>query len=235
MPTHTVVDHEQWLAARKQFLAREKEFTRLRDALSAERRALPWERVDEDYRFESARGHETLASLFGPRSQLIVYHLMFDPAWEVSCKSCAFWADNFNGIVDHLAQRDVSFVAVSRAPLARLQAQAARLNWTFPWVSALGDTFNLDYNVTFAAEAVAAGGVPYNYGTDRVTAGTERPGISVFVKEGAEVFHSYSTYARGLDMMNAAYHYLDLTPKGRDEDGLPFTMQWVQLHDLYPR
>ena len=235
MTQHTVVNHEDWIAARRRFLAKEKEFTRLRDELSAERRALPWERVEKPYQFESANGREALADLFGSRSQLMVYHLMFAPDWEVSCKSCAFWADNFNGIVDHLAQRDVSFVAISRAPLAKLQAQAQRLGWTFKWVSTVGNDFNYDYNVSFSPESMAHGGASYNYGSELVTGGTERPGISAFIKEGGQVFHTYSTYGRGIDLMNTAYNYLDLAPRGRDEKELPFTMQWVKLHDLYDR
>ena len=235
MTEHAVVNHEEWVAARRQFLAREKEFTRLRDELSAERRALPWERVEKNYLFESERGREALADLFGSRSQLIVYHLMFAPEWEVSCKSCAFWADNFNGIVDHLVQRDVSFVAISRAPLAKLQAQARRLGWMFRWVSAVGSEFNHDYNVSFSPEALAKGGAPYNYGSMVIKTSSDMPGISAFIREGGQVFHTYSTYGRGLDMLNTAYHYLDIAPKGRDEDDLPYPMQWVKLRDLYDK
>ena len=235
MPEHTVVNHDEWVAARRRFLVKEKELTRLRDELSAERRALPWERVEKRYLFESERGRETLADLFGSRSQLIVYHFMFAPEWEVGCRGCSFWADNFNGIVDHLAQRDVSFVAVSRAPLAKLQAQARRLGWTFKWVSAVGNDFNYDYNVSFSPEALANGGAPYNYGSETLTEVNEKPGISAFIKDDGQVFHTYSTYGRGLDMMNTAYHYLDIAPKGRDEGGLPFPMEWVKLRDLYDR
>ena len=235
MTEHTVVSHEEWVAARRKFLLKEKELTRLRDELSAERRALPWERVEKNYLFEGEHGRETLAGLFGPRSQLIIYHFMFAPEWEVGCKSCSFWADNFNGIVAHLAQRDVTFVAVSRAPLAKLQAQASRLGWTFKWVSAVGDEFNRDYNVSFSAEERANGGVSYNYGSQTIKTSSDMPGISAFIKDGGEVFHTYSTYARGLDMMNAAYQYLDIAPKGRDEAGLRMPMEWVKLHDLYGR
>lgn len=235
MTRHAVVNHDEWVAARRQFLAREKEFTRLRDELSAQRRALPWERVEKQYSFESERGRETLADLFGSRSQLIVYHFMFAPEWEVGCKSCAFWADNFNGIVDHLAQRDVSFVAISRAPLAKMQAQARRLGWTFKWVSTAGNEFNYDYNVSFSPEALAQGGVSYNYGSMALKTSSDMPGISAFVREGGQVFHTYSTYGRGLDMMNSAYHYLDIAPKGRDEADLSYPMEWVKLRDLYDK
>jgi predicted dithiol-disulfide oxidoreductase (DUF899 family) len=235
MTEHAVVNHEEWLAARRQFLAREKQFTRLRDELSAARRALPWERVEKNYLFEGEGGRESLADLFGSRSQLVVYHFMFAPEWEASCKSCAFWADNFNGIVDHLAQRDVSFVAISRAPLAKLQAQARRLRWTFKWVSTVGNEFNYDYNVSFSPEALQGGDASYNYGSMAIKTSTDMPGISAFVREGGQVFHTYSTYGRGLDMLNTAYHYLDIVPKGRNEAGLPYTMQWVQLRDLYDK
>jgi predicted dithiol-disulfide oxidoreductase (DUF899 family) len=232
MTDHSIVDHEEWLSARRRLLAKEKEFTHLRDELSRERRELPWERVEKRYVFDGEHGQESLAELFGPHSQLIVYHFMFDPDWEIGCKSCSFWADNFNGIVPHLAQRDVALVAVSRAPLAKLQKQARDLGWTFKWVSSAGTDFNYDFDVSFSPQARAAGEVLYNYAPHKVT-GPELPGISVFFKEGEEIFHTYSTYARGLDMLNVAYHYLDLAPKGRDEDGLPFSMQWVKHRIAY--
>lgn len=232
MTTHTVVNHDEWLAARRQFLAKEKQLTRLRDELSAERRALPWERVEKTYVFESDRGRETLIDLFSSHSQLMVYHLMFAPEWDVSCKSCAFWADSFNGISAHLGARDVSFVAISRAPLAKLQAQAKRLGWTFKWVSTAGNDFNHDYGVAFSPQALARG-ASYNYGSETLRDSSDMPGISAFIKEGAQVFHTYSTYGRGIELMNAAYQYLDVAPKGRDEAGLSDTMQWVKLHDSY--
>jgi predicted dithiol-disulfide oxidoreductase (DUF899 family) len=233
MTTHQVVSGEEWLAARRKLLAREKEFTRLRDELSRERRALPWERVAKPYVFQSAAGKETLADLFGGRSQLVVYHFMFGPDWEAGCKSCSFWADNFNGIVTHLAQRDVTLVAVSRAPLEKLQAFARRLGWTFKWVSSFGGDFNYDYHVSVTAEDLASGEVDYNYTRQKMSI-SELPGISVFHKdEDGSIYHTYSCYARGLDMLNAAYHYLDLVPKGRDEEGLPYTMAWVKLRDQY--
>jgi predicted dithiol-disulfide oxidoreductase (DUF899 family) len=227
MTKHAIVSHEEWTAARKRFLAKERELTHLRDQLSRERRELPWERVEKKYVFESENGRETLADLFGKNSQLMVYHFMYDPDWEIGCPSCSFWADNFNGIIAHLNQRDVSMVAISRAPLQKLQAQARRFGWTFKWVSSFGSDFNFDYSVSFSPEALARDEAFYNYGAERVK-GSERPGISAFFKDGDHVFHTYSTYARGIDMMNNAYNYLDLAPKGRDEDGLPYPMAWVK-------
>jgi len=235
MTTHEVVSKGEWVEARKRLLAKEKEFTRVRDQLSAERRALPWMRIDKDYTFDGPNGRETLAQLFGDRSQLVVYHFMFAPEWKVGCKSCSFWADNFNGITAHLRQRDVSFAAISRAPLAKLQDFAKRLGWTFKWVSSQGTDFNYDFEVSFRPEALARGDATYNFGKLR-NANSDMPGISVFAKdESGAVFRTYSTYGRGLDMMNTAYQYLDLVPNGRDEDGLPYTMAWVKLRDLYDR
>jgi predicted dithiol-disulfide oxidoreductase (DUF899 family) len=227
MSTHEIVTHEEWIAARTRFLAKEKEFTHLRDALSRERRELPWERVTKEYVFDGDNGRETLADLFGKRSQLIVYHFMFGPDWKIGCRSCSFWADNFNGIAPHLAQRDVSLVAVSRAPLEKLQAQARKFGWTFKWVSSFGSDFNFDYQVSFSPETLAQGEGTYNY-TRREIGSSELPGFSAFFKDDGQVFHTYSTYSRGIDMLNAAYQCLDIAPKGRDEDGLPFPMEWVR-------
>jgi len=233
MEKHRIVSSDGWVAARKQLLAKEKEITRLRDALSEERRNLPWERVDKTYVFEGPNGKENLAELFAGRSQLIVYHFMFDPDWETGCKSCSFWADNFNGIVAHLKQRDATLVAISRAPLPKLQAFAKRLGWSFKWLSSFDSDFNYDYHVSFKPEDRAGGKVIYNYAASKMDM-SELPGISVFYKDAdGQVFHTYSCYARGLDMMNTAYHYLDLLPKGRDEAGLPHSMAWVRLHDQY--
>lgn len=233
MESHRVVSRDQWVDERKQFLAKEKEFTRLRDRLSEERRELPWVRVDKRYVFDGANGKETLAELFGGRAQLIVYHLMFDPSWEAACKSCSFWADNFNGVVVHLNHRDVSLVAISRAPLARLLAFQKRMGWSFNWVSSFTNTFNHDYGVSFAPDQLEQGEVIYNYRPIKLSM-SEQPGISVFYKDPNEtVFHTYSCYSRGLDMLNVAYNYLDLTPRGRDEAGLAHPMSWVRLHDEY--
>ena len=232
MIAHEIVDHDEWLAARQRFLTKEKEFTRLRDELSRERRELPWEHVKKQYAFESDRGRETLGELFGKHNQLIVYHFMYAPDWEIGCRGCSFWADNFNGIVPHLNARNVSLVAVSRAPLQKLQAQARRFGWTFKWVSSLGNDFNYDYNVSFRPEALEPNAAFYNYSPQKLDS-TEMPGISAFFRDGDQIYHSYSTYARGLDMLNTAYHYLDIAPQGRDEEGLAFPMQWVKHRIAY--
>jgi predicted dithiol-disulfide oxidoreductase (DUF899 family) len=230
-----IVSREEWTRARKELLAKEKEHDRLRDALSAERRALPMVKVDEPYVFEAEGGQVTLLDLFGGRRQLIVYHFMFDPSWDDGCKSCSFLADTFDGASVHLPARDTSFVAVSRAPLAKLDAFKKRMGWSFRWVSSAGSDFNYDYQATARPEDVAAGTAMYNFATG--TSGSfpgERPGASVFFRDGADVFHTYSTYARGLDHLIATYDWLDLTPLGRDEEKLPYGMAWVRLHDRYP-
>jgi predicted dithiol-disulfide oxidoreductase (DUF899 family) len=233
MEGHKVVSKDEWVSARKQLLAKEKEFTRLRDQLSQQRRELPWERVDKQYIFEGPNGKETLADLFAGRSQLVIYHFMFGPDWEQGCPSCSFWADNFNGIITHLNHRDVTFAVISHAPLSRLEPFKKRMGWTFKWVSALATDFNQDFNVSFTPEQLAKGEASYNYATQKPP-DTESPGISVFYKDpSGNVFHTYSCYARGLDMLNGAYHYLDLVPKGRDESGLPRNMAWVRYHDKY--
>ena len=228
---HQVVSKDEWITARKRLLSKEKEFTRLRDELSRERRELPWERVDKQYVFETATGPQALPDLFEGRQQLVVYHFMFAPEWENGCKSCSFWADNFNGIVAHLKQRDVSFVAVSRAPWKKLHAFAQRMGWCFNWVSSGGNDFNFDYRVSFTEQQIR-GEVDYNY-DKRKFPSTDAPGVSVFLRDGDTVFHTYSSFGRGIDMLNTAYHYMDLVPKGRDEEDLPSTMAWVKLHDQY--
>jgi predicted dithiol-disulfide oxidoreductase (DUF899 family) len=228
-----VVSRNEWLKARVELLAAEKAFTRQRDALTRRRMAMPWERVEKSYRFEGTDGVLSLADLFDGRSQLIVYHFMFGPDWEEGCTSCSFWADNFNGIPIHLNHRDVTFAAVSRAPLAKINAYKRRLGWSFPWVSSYGSDFNFDYQVSFTPEQIAQGNAYHNYEV-RPNTMSDEVGISVFYKnEQGAVFHTYSCYGRGVDMLNGAYHYLDLVPKGRDEDGLQFTMQWVRRHDQY--
>ena len=229
---HKVVSQAEWLEARKGLLAKEKEFTRLRDQLSQQRRELPWVRVDKAYIFDTPKGKETLADLFAGRSQLVVYHFMFDPDWPEGCPSCSFWADNFNGIGVHLNQRDVAMVAISRAPLAKLEAFKKRMGWSFKWLSSFNNDFNYDYHVSFTQEDLKKE-VYYNYGW-RKTDTSELPGASVFYKdESGKVFHTYSCYSRGIDILNTAYHYLDLVPKGRDEDRLEFTQAWVRYHDKY--
>jgi predicted dithiol-disulfide oxidoreductase (DUF899 family) len=229
---HRVASREDWLAARRQLLSEEKEFTRRRDALSAARRELPWVRVEKDYVFDTPNGKETLADLFDGRSQLMVYHFMFGPDWEQGCPSCSFVSDHIDGANWHLPQRDVTLLAVSRAPLAQIEAFKARMGWRFNWVSSYGNDFNRDYHVSFTKEELAKGKVYYNY--DLVEGYDELPGLSVFYKdENGDMFHTYSAYARGLDMLIGAYNYLDLAPKGRDEAALPWTMAWVRHHDRY--
>jgi predicted dithiol-disulfide oxidoreductase (DUF899 family) len=229
-----VVSSSEWLEARKALLIREKEFTRLRDEMSRERRELPWEKVEKEYAFQGPRGKETLAELFDGRSQLIVYHFMLGPGWKEGCPSCSFLADHFNPAVVHLAQRDVTFVAISRAPLPEIEAFRKRMGWSFKWVSSSGSDFNYDYQVSFPKGEFAKGKAFYNYKSVSEIPGEERPGASVFYKNAAgEIFHTYSTYSRGLDILIGAYNFLDLTPKGRDEEGLPHGMAWVRHHDRY--
>jgi predicted dithiol-disulfide oxidoreductase (DUF899 family) len=233
MQAHKAVSREQWIEARTRLLAKEKELTRLRDELSRERRELPWVRVDKHYAFDGPNGKETLADLFEGRSQLIVYHFMFGPDWDAGCKSCSFWADGFERMIPHLAARDTTMIAVSRAPPSKLEAFKQRMGWTFDWLSSQESDFNYDFAVTFTPQEITAGHQRYNFGTTGFGA-EEAPGISVFYRdEAGSIFHTYSCFARGLDMMNAAYHYLDLTPLGRHEEGLPYPMDWVRLRDQY--
>jgi len=234
MAQHTVVSEAQWLAARKQLLEKEKAFTHAREVLAAERRALPWVEIEKRYAFETKAGEQSLLELFGPNSQLVAYHFMFAPDWQAGCHGCSFWADSFNLIGPHLNARDVTFLAISRAPLAKLEAYRRRLGWSFDWVSSGASDFNRDFGVYFTDAEVEAPKPRYNYGSTPANA-PEMPGISVFIREGARVFHTYSSYSRGIDMMNAAYQYLDLTPKGRDEDQLEFSMSWLKRRDEYAR
>jgi predicted dithiol-disulfide oxidoreductase (DUF899 family) len=228
-----IVSHIDWLVARKDFLTKEKEFTRLRDELSRQRRALPWEKVEKRYEFDSAKGRVTLADLFDGRSQLIVYHFMLAPGWEQGCPSCSYWADHFDGSTIHLANRDTTLVVISHAPFAEIEAFKKRMGWKFQWVSAFNSDFNFDYRVSFKPEERSGGKVYYNYTMEEFPA-EEAPGVSVFARdEAGEVFHTYSSYGRGIDILNGTYNFLDLVPKGRDEDGLAFTMSWVRHHDRY--
>ncbi|WP_439813594.1 DUF899 domain-containing protein [Zavarzinia sp. CC-PAN008] len=228
-----VVTRADWLKARIDLLEEEKAFTRARDALTRKRMALPWVRVETDYAFDTPTGRKMLAGLFDGRSQLIVYHFMLGPGWAEGCKSCSFWADNFDRIPVHLAHRDVTFTAISRAPLDEIEAYRRRMGWTFPWASSAPSDFNYDVGASFTDAQVAARAPLYNFGL-QTPGTTDLPGISVFARdESGAVFHTYSTFARGIDMMNGAYHYLDLVPKGRDEDDLAFTMEWVRRHDQY--
>ena len=228
---HQTVSQDDWLKARKELLAKEKEFTKLRDAMTAQIRALPWRKIEKSYAFDTKTGKHTLADLFGGKTQLAVYHFMLGPDWDQGCKSCSFWADGFQGIPIHLAHRDVSFVAVSRAPLAQIERFKKRMGWTFPWVSSFGSDFNYDFAVSFTKEDEQAGQVLYNYVVGPYMV-DELAGASFFARRGQEIFHTYSTYGRGLDLLNCAYNWLDLAPKGRNENP-ESTMDWVRHHDCY--
>lgn len=231
METPKVVSHEQWLKARLELLAAERELTHQRDALARRRRAMPWERVGKNYVFDTPEGKRTLAELFEGRRQLLVQHFMLGPGWEQGCPSCSFMADHTDGMNVHLAHRDVTFLAVSRAPLAEIERFRRRMGWQFKWVSSHGSDFNYDFHVSFTPEEKARDEVYYNYGTQSFES-EELPGISVFYKDDAgEVFHTYSTYRRGVEAMMGTYNLLDLTPKGRDERDGP--MAWVRHHDRY--
>lgn len=228
--SHKIVSREEWLEARKVHLVQEKEFTRLRDELSRQRRELPWVKVEENYAFDGPKGKETLADLFEGRSQLIVYHFMFGPDWKEGCPSCSFLSDHFDGPLTHLVHHDVMLAAVSRAPLHKIEAFKARMGWRFKWVSSHGNEFNRDYNVTFTRDEVANGTGTYNYRVQRYPS-EEAHGVSVFYRDGnGDVFHTYSAYARGADILLGTYNFLDLTPKGRNETA---PMNWIRHHDKY--
>ncbi len=230
MNAHKIVSPDEWLTARRALLAKEKELTRLRDQVSAERRDLPWVRIDTDYAFEGSRGRETLADLFDARSQLIVYHFMFGPNWPQGCPSCSFLADHIDGANLHLKHHDVSLVAVSRAARPKIEAFRKRMGWRFKWVSSAGSDFNFDYRASFTDADKMKGRVTYNFETIEYRF-DELPGISVFHRDAAgAIAHTYSAYARGLDLLLGAYNYLDLTPKGRNEG---HGMEWVRHHDRY--
>lgn len=241
-PTHRkasrAVSQADWLVARKQLLAKEKEFTHQREALSAELRALPMVKIDKEYVFEGPEGRKSLRDLFGNRCQLIIYHFMFDPSWEEGCKSCSHMADNFAGSLVHLGARDTAFAVISRAPLAKIEGFKRRMSWTFPWLSSYGNDFNYDFHVTLDE---AEGSVDYNYAkaAELKEAGKlwsvkgELPGLSVFLRDGENVYHTYSTYGRGLDLFLNTYNFLDVTPFGRQEENEPI-QGWVRHHDKYP-
>jgi predicted dithiol-disulfide oxidoreductase (DUF899 family) len=233
LDNHKIVSKNEWIAARKVLLKKEKEFTVLRDQLSQQRRDLPWVAVDKEYIFDGPNGKETLPDLFDGRSQLIVYHFMYDPNWDVGCPSCSFWADNFNDIIVHLNQRDVTLIAISKAPYSKIDAYKKRMGWDFKWVSSYDTDFNFDYHVSFTQEELAKKKAFYNFiSQDPRT--SEREGISVFYKDLSDkIFYTYSAYARGIDILNNTYNYLDLVPKGRDEDGYDFPMAWVRRHHEY--
>jgi predicted dithiol-disulfide oxidoreductase (DUF899 family) len=250
---HLTGTREQWLSARRKLLAAEKEFTRRSDELARQRQALPWVRVDKTYRFETDEGGASLAELFRGRSQLLVYHFMFGPDYTAGCPSCSAVADGFDGFAVHLANHDVMLMAVSRAPLPKLQAYKQRMGWTFPWASSSGGDFNFDFNVSFTEEQQRTGDIDYNFergghamdatpapqpvvefaamsGTDPATYSRDRPGMSAFVMEDGVVYHTYSTYARGVDGLWGMYQWLDRAPKGRNESGI-----WWRRHDEYNR
>ena len=228
---HKIVSENDWVEARKSLLLKEKEFTVLRDKLNQQRRELPWKAVNKEYLFEGPNGKETLTELFDGRSQLIAYHFMFDPSWDAGCPHCSFWADNFNDIIVHLNQRDVTMVVASMAPYSKLAEYERRMGWD----SSYDSDFNFDFDVSFTPEEVDKKEAFYNYDLQD-TNSPEREGVSVFYKDPAsQVFHTYSAYARGIDMLNVAYHYLDLVPKGRDEEDQEFRQFWVRRHDEYSK
>jgi predicted dithiol-disulfide oxidoreductase (DUF899 family) len=227
-----IVSETEWLVARKDLLTQEKQFNRQRDALSTARRKLPWVKIEKEYVFDGPKGKETLADLFDGRSQLVVYHFMLGPGWEEGCKSCSYLADHFDGANWHLPQRDVTLAVISRAPLAEIETYKKRMGWRFKWLSSHGNDFNFDYHVSATEEENAKYKMFYNYETDELMS-DELPGLSVFYKdEDGQIFHTYSTYARGLDPLVGAYNFLDLVPKGRDENP-DSTMDWVRRHDEY--
>ncbi|RYD81162.1 MAG: DUF899 domain-containing protein [Verrucomicrobiaceae bacterium] len=230
---HPLVSHEEWLVRRKELLKKEKELTRLRDQLSAERRALPWVRVNKEYRFDASGGKVSLSDLFAGRNQLVIYHFMFGPDWQEGCPSCSYVSDHIDGTLPHLAARDVALAVVSRAPLTKLEPFKKRMGWHFNWVSSHDSDFNADFHVSFTKEEMAQGQVNYNY-TQQEFPSEEAPGLSVFYKNAAgEIFHTYSTFGRGLEPLLGTYTILDLVPKGRAEDDLHFPMEWVRYHDSY--
>jgi predicted dithiol-disulfide oxidoreductase (DUF899 family) len=230
MAIHQIVSPQDWKTTRLKFLEKEKAFTRARDELSAARRALPWETIDTSYVFEGVTGSVSFADLFRGKSQLIVYHFMFGPDWEAGCKSCTFWADNLERSVVHLNHRDTNLVLISRGPVEKLLAYRKRFGWTMEWVSSLHNSFNQDFAVSFAPDGIDK----KRYNFDTLAPESEAmPGISVFAREDGAIYHTYSTYARGLDMLNGTYHLLDLVPKGRDEACLRFTMEWLRRRDEY--
>lgn len=230
---HKIVSRQEWLAARKELLAQEKEFTRQRDAISAKRRELPWVKVEKNYVFDGPDGKVSLAELFRDKSQLIIYHFMFGPGWEQGCPSCSYLGDHFDASLVHLNARDIAFSAVSRGPMPQIAAFKQRMGWRFPWVSSQQNDFNFDFHVSFTKQEMAQGKVDYNY-TMQEFPSEEAPGLSVFYKDAAgQIFHTYSSYGRGLDILLGAYNFMDMTPKGRDEGGLAHTMAWVRHHDRY--
>lgn len=234
MPAHAVVSSEEWLAARKALLAEEKAFTRQRDELNRRRLELPWQRVEKTYLFNGPAGQESLADLFAGRRQLLAYHFMLGPNWKEGCPSCSYISDHFTGMMPHLNARDITLVAASRAPWPEIEAFQRRMGWKFHWVSSAGSDFNFDFHVSFKPEEIERGELTYNYAEMGGTPTEELPGISAFFRDpDDEVFHTYSSYARGLDMLVGAYNYIDIAPLGRNEAGLAHSMSWVRHHDKY--
>ncbi|MEP3248385.1 MAG: DUF899 family protein [Sneathiella sp.] len=230
----SVVTKEEWIAASRAQLAREKAFTREKDKLTEQRKQLPWLKIEKDYVFEAEAGEVSLEALFGNKSQLIVYHFMFGPDWEEGCVSCSYWADNFNGLQAHLAARDIAFVAISRAPVDRIMSFKKRMGWDFNWVSSHGNSFNEDFDVYFGPDHTGAEPVFYNFTDNTVYPATEAHGTSVLAKgEDGSLYRTYSTFFRGLDITNAAYSYMDMTPKGRNEQPEGNPMSWLRHHDKY--
>jgi predicted dithiol-disulfide oxidoreductase (DUF899 family) len=231
---HKVVSKKEWVKARKQLLVKEKKFSKQRDEMNGQRRALPWAKIEKDYIFHGPQGRETLADLFGGKSQLLVYHFMFGPGWGDGCPHCSFWADHYDSVRWHLGQRDTAFVVISRAPLKEIAPFKKRMGWQFKWVSSNGSDFNFDFNVSFTPEQLKSGTAIYNYVPLDMDM-DEREGASAFYKDSkGDVYHTYSTYARGIDLMNTTYNFLDLTAKGRDEDP-EASQNWVRYHDQYQR
>ncbi len=229
---HKVVSQREWLAARKRLLAKEKKFSKLRDELTRQRRALPWEKIEKEYVFDGPNGRETLAELFCGKSQLLVYHFMFGPDWGEGCAHCSFWADHFDSVNAHIGQRDTTFVVISRAPLKEIKPFKKRMGWRFKWVSSFNTDFNFDFNVSFTPEQRKSGKAIYNYAPLDMDI-DEREGASAFYKDSkGDIYHTYSTYERGIDLMNTTYNFLDMTAKGRDENP-ERTQDWVRYHDRY--
>ena len=229
----TIVSNEEWLEARKELLEEEKALQRARDALAKKRRELPWRKIDQEYVFEGENGPVSMTDLFGDSSQLIIYHFMYHPDWDEGCKSCSFWADQYDAAIPHLRARDVALVCVSRGPLDKLLAYRERMGWSFPWYSSAGGSFNYDFNVSFTPEQVEAKDGIYNY-RQAAWLAEELPGLSAFIKDSdGTIYHTYSAFSRGLDPLNATYQMLDVVAKGRDEDDLEFTMGWLKRHDEY--
>lgn len=233
---HKVVSHDEWIEARRQFLKKEKEFTKLRDRLNEERRALPWEQVKKEYSFDGPSGKRTLADLFNGKSQLVVWHFMFGPDWQQGCSHCSFWADGWNGVTEHLKHRDTEMIAISQAPLSKIEPFKRRMGWSFNWMSSANTDFNFDYQASTRPEELKAKKVLYNY-QEMEPFSDQMHGCSTFYKDdNDDIFHTYSTYARGVDMLNVAYQFLDLTAKGRDEDwSQEHSSGWVRHHDRYDK